>query len=370
MSAGHRAWAHEAIRRIEADYQRSSDTHLIPLPLPGFAGIDLYLKDESSHPTGSLKHRLARSLFLHALCNGWLHEGGAVVEASSGSTAISEAYFARLLGLPFVAVMPKSVSPQKIDAIRFHGGQCHLVDDPRAVYAEAQRLAREQGGHYMDQFTYAERATDWRANNNIAESIYTQMRRETHPCPAWIVASAGTGGTLATIGRYVHYSRHATQVCGVDAERSVFFDHFLSGDATLTLEQGSRIEGIGRPRVAASFVPGVLDAMVKVPDLWSLAAMRSLSARLGRRVGGSTGTNLVAALACAEQMRERGQAGSIVTLLCDAGDRYAHSYYSDDWLQAQGLGCTAEAAAVDALIDHGTWPGPLRQQWRLAGALG
>ena len=68
-----RSWAHEAIRRIEADYQRSGDTHLIPLQLPGFPGIDLYLKDESSHPTGSLKHRLARSLFLHALCNGWLH---------------------------------------------------------------------------------------------------------------------------------------------------------------------------------------------------------------------------------------------------------------------------------------------------------
>ena len=92
-----RTWTFEAIRRIEADYQRSSDTHLIPLPLPGFPGVDLYLKDESSHPTGSLKHRLARSLFLHALCNGWLHEGGTVVEASSGSTAISEAYFARLL---------------------------------------------------------------------------------------------------------------------------------------------------------------------------------------------------------------------------------------------------------------------------------
>ena len=362
-----RAWVFEAIRRIEADYQRSSDTHLIPLPLPGFVGVDLYLKDESSHPTGSLKHRLARSLFLHALCNGWLREGSTVVEASSGSTAISEAYFARLLGLPFVAVMPRSTSPQKLEAIRFYGGTCHLVDDPRAVYAESERLARETGGHYMDQFTYAERATDWRANNNIAESIYTQMRREPHPCPAWVVASAGTGGTLATIGRYVHYSRHDTRVCGVDAERSVFFDHYLLGDATLTLEQGSRIEGIGRPRVEASFVPGVLDAMVKVPDLWSLAAMRALSARLGRRVGGSTGTNLVAALACAAAMKREGRVGSIVTLICDDGDRYGHSYHDDAWLQAQGLACTAETALVHDWIDRGGMPEPLRSAWRSAG---
>ena len=93
-----RDWVAQAIRKIEADFNRSADTHLIPLALPGFPGIDVYLKDESSHPTGSLKHRLARSLFLYALANGWLHAGSTVVEASSGSTAVSEAYFARLLG--------------------------------------------------------------------------------------------------------------------------------------------------------------------------------------------------------------------------------------------------------------------------------
>ncbi len=372
MSAGleaRRAWVRESIRRIEADFQRSSDTHLIPLPLPGFPGVDLYLKDESSHPTGSLKHRLARSLFLHALCNGWLREGGAVVEASSGSTAISEAYFAKLLGLPFVAVMPRGTSPDKIAAIEFHGGRCHLVEDPTRVYADSARLADELRGHYMDQFTFAERATDWRANNNIAESIYLQMQRERHPCPAWIVASAGTGGTLATIGRYVAYRRHDTRVCGVDAELSVFFDHYLSGDPALALDRGSRIEGIGRPRVEASFVPGVLDAMVKVPDVWSLAAMHAVSARLGRRVGGSTGTNLVAALACAQALQDQGRAGSVVTLLCDDGQRYRHSYFDEAWLQANGLACAAERDAVDALIERGEWPAGLRGSWRKAGGL-
>jgi cysteine synthase A len=348
-----RAWVREAIRRIEADFQRSSDTHLIPLPLPGFAGIDLYLKDESSHPTGSLKHRLARSLFLHALCNGWLAEGSTVVESSSGSTAISEAYFARLLGLPFVAVMPRSTSAQKVAAIEFYGGQCHLVDDPHTIYAESERLAAERGGHYMDQFTYAERATDWRANNNIAESIFTQLQRETHPCPAWIVASAGTGGTLATIGRYVHYGRLAN----------------LSRDATLTLERGSRIEGIGRPRVEASFMPGVLDAMVKVPDRWSLAAMHALSARLGRRVGASTGTNLVAALVCARSMCTAGQAGSVVTLICDDGERYRQTYFDNAWLRVQGLECGPQVAAMETLIERAEWPGPLLDSLQLAGDL-
>src|SRR5262245_65637423 len=95
--AADRAWIAWAMQRIKADFCRSSDTHLLPVRLPAFSGIQLYLKDESTHVTGSLKHRLARSLFLYALTNGRLREAGLVVEASSGSTAISEADFARLL---------------------------------------------------------------------------------------------------------------------------------------------------------------------------------------------------------------------------------------------------------------------------------
>ena len=130
-----RAWVAAAIHKIEADFNRSADTHLIPLALAGYPGIEVYFKDESSHPTGSLKHRLARSLFLYALANGWLREGSPVIEASSGSTAVSEAYFARLLGLPFLAVIPSCTSPDKISASEFQGGLCHLCDDPAAIYA-------------------------------------------------------------------------------------------------------------------------------------------------------------------------------------------------------------------------------------------
>ena len=115
---------------MEADANRSADTHLHPFPLPPDWGISLYLKDESVHPTGSLKHRLARSLVLYGLCNNWISEGTTLVEASSGSTAVSEAYFARLLGLPFVAVMPASTVKEKCTLIEFYGGRCHLVADP------------------------------------------------------------------------------------------------------------------------------------------------------------------------------------------------------------------------------------------------
>ena len=335
------SWLHQAIARIEADYQRSADTHLIPLRLPAFGGhgIDLYLKDESTHPTGSLKHRLARSLFLYALCNGWVREGATVVEASSGSTAVSEAYFARLLGLPFVAVMPRSTSPEKIALIEFYGGRCHFVEQAGEVYDAARAIAHETGGHYMDQFTYAERATDWRGNNNIAESMFQQMQRERHSVPRWIVVGAGTGGTSATIGRYVRYQKHATGLCVADPAGSVFAAYHRTGDASLTAP-GSRIEGIGRPRVEPSFIRTLVDRMEEVADDDSIAAMRALSALLGRRVGPSTGTNFVAMLRLAQEMRARGEQGSILSLLCDAGERYLPTYHDDDWVRARLGDCS------------------------------
>nr|WP_229698807.1 PLP-dependent cysteine synthase family protein [Wenjunlia tyrosinilytica] len=353
---GYREWLKEAVRKVQADANRSADTHLLRFPLPEAWGIDLYLKDESTHPTGSLKHRLARSLFLYGLCNGWIRPGAPVIEASSGSTAVSEAYFAGLIGVPFIAVMPRTTSAQKTRLIEFHGGQCHLVDDPRTVYEVSARLARETGGHYMDQFTYAERATDWRGNNNIAESIYQQLRLERYPEPAWIVATAGTGGTSATIARYVHYMQYDTLVCVPDPENSCFFDGWVAGDPEVSCESGSRIEGIGRPRMEPSFVPGAIDRMMKVPDAATVASVRALERRMGIRAGGSTGTGLWSSFKIIAEMLAAGRTGSVVTLICDPGDRYLDKYYSDAWLAEQGMDITPYAKAVEGFLDTGAWP--------------
>nr|WP_245240554.1 PLP-dependent cysteine synthase family protein [Streptomyces spiramenti] len=353
----YRSWLKDAVRKVQADANRSADTHLLRFPLPERWGIDLYLKDESTHPTGSLKHRLARSLFLYALCNGWVRPGRPVIEASSGSTAVSEAYFARLIGVPFIAVMPAGTSAEKTRLIELHGGTCHLVDDPRTVYDVSARLAAETGGHYMDQFTYAERATDWRGNNNIAESIYQQMRLERYPEPTWIVATAGTGGTSATIARYVRYMQYDTRVCVPDPENSCFFDGWADEDPAATSDRGSRIEGIGRPRMEPSFLPHAIDRMMRVPDAASVAAVRTLEDRCGNRAGGSTGTGLWAAWKIVAEMLAAGERGSVVSLLCDPGDRYLEKYYSDSWLAEQGLDITPHRRAIDAFLATGSWQG-------------
>jgi len=356
-SARARRWIAEAVETIEADFNRSADTHLLRVPLPAFPHITLYLKDESTHPTGSLKHRLARSLFLYGLCSGRIGPGTTVVEASSGSTAVSEAYFAQLLGLPFVAVMPRATSAEKVVQITRYGGRCHFVETPCAVYAEAERLAAALGGHYMDQFTFAERATDWRGNNNIAESIFAQMAREAHPVPAWVVVGAGTGGTSATIGRFIRYRRLTTRLCLADPEASVFHRHLADRSVHLADGQPSIIEGIGRGRCEPSFLPDLIDRAEAVPDAASLAAARVLSERLGRSCGGSTGTNLWAAARIIADMSARGEAGSVVTLLCDSGERYRSTHLDPRWLAARDLVLDPYRAAMDAFFDRGLCPG-------------
>lgn len=328
-----REWVNEAIKKINADYQRSADTHLIKLHGLPFNGIDVYLKDESTHPTGSLKHRLARSLFLYALCNGKIDRHTTIVEASSGSTAVSEAYFARMIGVKFIAVMPTQTARRKIEAIRAYGGQCHFVDCPTQMHQEAIRVAEQCQGYFIDQFLMAERATDWRGSNNIAESIFRQMSLEPYPEPHTIVMSAGTGGTSATIGRYLRYTGRDTRLLVADPEHSVFYDSYQQSDPTLRLERGSRIEGIGRPQVEASFQPGVIDDMIKVNDRDSVDTMLWLAELLGRKAGPSTGTNVWAALQVARQMEGRGEKGSVVTLMCDSGERYLDTYYQPQWVR-------------------------------------
>ncbi len=356
MTAKHddnRIWLNEAVRRIKADITRSSDTHLIHLPISAHPEIDLYLKDESVHPTGSLKHRLARSLFLYALCNEWIGPQTPIIEASSGSTAVSEAYFARLLNLRFIAVVPRSTAQPKLDAIRFYGGEVHFVDNGGMVYDAAQRLAAELDGHYLDQFTNAERATDWRGNNNIAESLFSQMSAERFPHPAWVVCGAGTGGTSATFGRFIRYQEMKTGLCVADPDRSVFHRHHA--DPSILENEagcGSCIEGIGRPRVEPSFLPKLVDRMTAVTDEQSIGAMRWLSERLGRRVGGSTGTNLWACADLIEEMSRSGNPGSLATILCDGGERYVDTYFNDAWLVERGIDWKRSYDALCARLDR------------------
>jgi cysteine synthase A len=169
---------------------------------------------------------------------------------------------------------------------------------------------------------------------------------------------AGTGGTSATIGRYIRYRNLATRLCVTDVEHSVFYDAWKSGDAETTCTAPSRIEGVGRPRVEPSFIPTVIDHMIKVPDAASIAAAHVLSDRLFRRVGASTGTNFFGLLSIADSMMREGREGSLVTLICDSGDRYSGTYFNPEWLERNGIDIAPWSHTIETFLDTGVFKAP------------
>ena len=340
-------WTQAAIALLLAEQQQGAETPLRELRLPGFAGIRFLLKDESAHPSGSLKHRLARSLLLLALRDGRLGPGQAVVDASSGSTAISEAWFAQRLGLEFHAVVPRGTSAAKQDAVAALGGQCVLVDaadDPACV---AKARAGDVDACYLDQFGLAAAATDWRGSHNIAAAILAQCRTVVDEHPAWIVCGAGTGGTSTTLGRHLRHVGSAARVCVADPVGAAFARGWRRGDRDAVATRATCIEGIGRPRVEPCFAFDAVDAVAEVDDAASIAGAWCLERWTGRRFGGSSGTNLAAALELAAGMLARGERGSIVLVLGDRGERYADTLFEPAWVARQGLRPEAWLRALD-----------------------
>ncbi|SDL19806.1 cysteine synthase A [Modicisalibacter muralis] len=333
---GLRVWRYERLARLHALKRRTPATPLHRLTFPGLPGIRVYLKDERAHPSGSLKHRLAASLFEHALCHGWLTPGAPVIEASSGSTAVSEAWFARRLGLPFIAVVPRGTARAKLDAITAEGGRVHAIDDAAALSSTAARLADELGGHFMDQFRFASEASDWRGDDNLAAESLRQFDALDEPAPQAIFLGAGTGGTAATFARHLRLRGLASDIRGVDPQCSVYRS-LWAGHSTSLLTDSSLgpnpIEGIGRPCPAQAFLPQAFDDMQTIEDAASLATARWLNECFGLCAGPSTGTALIGALRHAECLHERGEHAVLLALICDDGQRYRDTLYNDAWLE-------------------------------------
>ncbi|MCB1628695.1 MAG: pyridoxal-phosphate dependent enzyme, partial [Xanthomonadales bacterium] len=186
-------------------------------------------------------------------------------------------------------------------------------------------------------FGLAERATDWRGNNNIAESILRQLAAEPDPQPEWIVCGVGTGGTSATIGRYLRYRGWPTRLCVAEPSGAAFAQAYQAGGRRDALaSRATIIEGVGRARVEPGFQFEIVDRVEEIDDADSVIGMRDLEALLGRRYGGSSGCNWIACLRLAAELRQRGLGGSIVTLLGDSGERYADTLYDNAWLRQRG----------------------------------
>ncbi|NUP01515.1 MAG: pyridoxal-phosphate dependent enzyme [Nonomuraea sp.] len=301
-------------------------TRLIDFPVQA-PGVRLLLKDESGQPTGSLRHRHARALFRQAVLDGLVTEGATVVEATGGNAAVAQAWFARRLGLPYIAVMPGRRDQARARAVEELGGECRFVTPPLAIYDAARRIE----GHFLDQFGRA-------APHDLADELFAQVR------PTWVVTGAGTGATSAALGALARGM--GCRVAVADPDNSAYFPGWTLDVPDYSTGMPSRIEGIGRPRVEPGFRADLVDLVVPVPDAASVAAARHIRHVTGLPVGGSSGTALWAALELVERMRARGEGGTVVSLVGDAAERHLATYHDDAWAAAKGLDVAAHLAEL------------------------
>ncbi|MFE3326360.1 pyridoxal-phosphate dependent enzyme [Streptomyces sp. NPDC059176] len=302
-------WAAEAVRRLCAD---ANPTPLVPLPYER-----LYVKDESAHPSGTLKHRLVRALLCEAVMDGSVGEGVPVVMGTGGPAAVAGAYCARLAGIPFVALVPAKAPPAVRESVERHGGRWRIAAAPATLQDEGRHLAERMGGYFLDHFADSERALGMCPLPDLAEEMFGQLARVGAGEPAWLVAGLGTGTTTATLGRYVRErGGNGTRVAGVDAECSAYFPAWARDCADYTTGMPSPIPGIGRPRTEPAFRPDLLDLVIPVTADAAADGLRWLHREAGYAAAGGGGP-AAGAVAWAVshlmgRMQESGTSGCVV----------------------------------------------------------
>jgi cysteine synthase len=352
-SLNDRDWRDWALVQLEAGMAQAGKggrVRVLPWPDPRVE-LDLVLLDATGGPTGSLKDWYVRDLFFDAILRRRLRRGMLAVDATSGSTGIAEAYWARLLGLQFIAVMPAHITPAKQELIREQGGECHLVSGPGTITEEAEALARSLHGHYIGQFPQVVPTPDWHGANSLTAIAEREMSRLRHPVPTWAVVPAGTGRTLTLFALSAAAHHRPTRICVADFADSALCRAWPTGDRSVTGEP-SVIEGDARQQIEAGFDFNLIDAVVPVTDGESFAMTSFLEELTGRRLGGTTGRVMHGALAKLVEMRSGGEQGSVLVVGGDDGERYLDTLYSEDWRAQHATGTREAKERLGHLISY------------------
>jgi len=309
------------------------DTPLIRLHgLSELTGCEILGKAEFMNPGGSVKDRAALGILLEAEQEGLLKPGGTVVEGTAGNTGIGLAHLCNARGYKALIVIPDTQSAEKIGLLRSLGAEVRTVPavpyrDPNNYVRLSGRIAAEiPGAVWANQF---DNLANRRAHfNSTGPEIW---RQTTGKVDAW-VAATGTGGTYAGVALYLKQQNPQVQCVLADPHGSALYSWAQGGD--LATDGSSITEGIGNSRVTANLEGAPIDAAVRIDDQSAIDTIYQLLWREGLFLGGSVGINVAGAV---ETARRLGPGHTIVTVLCDSGDRYRSRLYDSAWLATKGL---------------------------------
>jgi cysteine synthase A len=305
------------------------NTPLIELPkLSAAIGRTILGKAEFLNPGGSVKDRAARGIIEDFERRGVLSPGGTVVEGTAGNTGIGLTLVGNARGYRTVIVMPDDQADEKYALLGTYGADLHVVEaapftnEAKNYYHVARRIAESiPGAVWANQFENT-------ANRDAHErttgpEIYAQTGGEL----AAFVAAAGTGGTIAGVGRALRDRDPRIRIVLADPYGSALF-HYVK-DGKLEAEGDSNAEGIGIKRITANFRDAPIDDAIRVDDRAMVEMAHWLLREEGLFLGGSAALNVVAAARYATTLPSGSR---VVTILCDGGDRYRSRLYNTSWL--------------------------------------
>ncbi|WP_280271446.1 PLP-dependent cysteine synthase family protein [Nocardia wallacei] len=306
-------------------------------------GTRLLLKLEQFNPTGAAKIRMAREMVRDAERRGLLKDGGHIIESTSGNTGLGLAVVAAERGYRFTAVVDHHACKDKLRAMRAMGAELVYVADDgddslatsaREDLAEAMAAARPDA-YFTEQHNNDANALGYYA---VAEELLDDLGSVDI-----LLSAVGTGGSLFGTARRLRELGCAARVIGVEPIGSIAF----GGEGGPYWQSGTGTPPGATVGTAVDY--SLLDEGVKVSDVDAFATARAVAAKLGLLIGGSAGGSVHAALTRLEQF----PAGStVVTIVCDGGEKYLDTVFDDDWMNERDLLDESSESAVLELLDR------------------
>lgn len=304
--------------------------HIVLPKLSAAIGRTIVGKAEFLNPGGSVKDRAALGIIDDIERRGLLQPGGTIVEGTAGNTGIGLTLVGNARGYRTVIVMPDDQAAEKYALLRIYGAQLEIAEaapftnESKNYYHVARRLAESiPGAVWANQFENT-------ANRDAHErTTGPEIFAQTAGRLTAFVAAAGTGGTIAGVGRALKTRDPAIRIVLADPHGSALFSYIRTGK--LEAEGDSNAEGIGIKRITANFAAAPVDDAIRIDDRSMVEMAHWLLREEGLFIGGSAALNVTAAARYALTL----PAGSrVATILCDGGERYRSRLYDRDWLAA------------------------------------
>ncbi len=296
-------------------------------------GCEIYGKAEFLNPGGSVKDRAAWWMIREAEDSGELRPGGTVVEGTAGNTGIGLAHICNARGYKCVIYMPDNQSREKVEILRTLGAEVRVV--PTVPYKDDQNY-QKQAGRYAATLNDAVWANQFdNTANTLAhyESTGPEIWEDTDHEVSAFVCSVGTGGTIAGVSRYLKEQNEEVQVVLSDCMGSALYSHVTTGETVMS-EGPSITEGIGNSRVTDNFAEARVDWAVQIPDQAMVDLVYRILREEGWFLGSSSGINICGAIEVAKKL---GPGHTVVTMLCDTGNKYQSRLFDREWLATQNL---------------------------------